>query len=394
MELETFRALRGPAGQNVIAQISASHDDALSLGSRLRREYPSELVSAAMTQTELRRKAQAKFGDDANHMWFTPEALQQATRATVAQYRAGRLAASDAVSGTAGVLDLGCGIGGDLIAFARAGLRVRGLEADPVRAEMAQANLDALGLAGTVDVGNIEDTERQAGEVAFCDPARRDGRGRIFDMCQMSPSWPVVSALLTGPAVVKTFPGFAHDDVPDGVEAEWISAAGDLVEACLWSGEFAATARRATVLAPGLTAGESLFARSVPAQIGPASQWIAEPDDAVIRAGLVAELAGDVGGWLLDPQLAYVTASEPTSTVFARWFRVIAELPFGEKPLRAALAERDIGKLTVKKRGVDVVPEQFIKRLRLRGAGSGTLMLARVGAGARAFLVEPWAGGT
>ena len=36
------------------------------------------------------------------------------------------------------VLDLGCGIGGDLVAFARAGLTVAGVDLDPVRVAMAE----------------------------------------------------------------------------------------------------------------------------------------------------------------------------------------------------------------------------------------------------------------
>ena len=58
----------------------------------------------------------------------------------------------------------------------------------------------------------------------------------------------------------------------------------------------------------------------------------------------------------------------PVRDALARSFRIVEELPYREKPMRTALAAHDIGTLTVKKRGVDVVPEQLVKRLRLKGS--------------------------
>jgi hypothetical protein len=65
-----------------------------------------------------------------------------------------------------------------------------------------------------------------------------------------------------------------------------------------------------------------------------------EPDAAVIRAGLVGAVAAIVGGALLDPRIAYVTG-ELVPTPFARAYRVVEEVPFREKALRAALRERE-----------------------------------------------------
>ena len=73
-----------------------------------------------------------------------------------------------------------------------------------------------------------------------------------------------------------------------------------------------------------------------------------------------------------------MTSDESFRTPFARGYRVLEELPYREKPLRAALRERGIGRLTIKKRGVDVVPEQLRKRLALRGDEEATLVLTRV----------------
>jgi SAM-dependent methyltransferase len=337
-------------------------------------------VAAAVTQHQLRAKARGKLGDDAARMYLTPDALEQATRASVARARARRLTGSGVVA----VVDLGCGIGGDLVAFAQAGLRVRGVERDPVRAAMARANLRALELDGEVIEADLADVQPRTDEVPFLDPARRDGHGRVFDPAAMSPSWDVVATYLTRPAVVKTLPGFPHRLLPEGVEAQWVSDGGDLVEACLWGPGLATAPRRATAL----PSGAELVGFGDPGEVGEVGAWLHEPDDAVIRAGLVGELAARMAGRLVDPHLAYVTTDDQAYDPLARSFRIVEELPYREKPMRAALVAHDVGTLTIKKRGVDVVPEQLVKRLKLKGSRTATVILARIDDGARAFLVE------
>lgn len=384
MDLTTFDQLLAPRGQALLTEVQArqSEETELALGTRLRREHSPELVAAAMTQVQLRAKAQRKFGDEAATLYFTPDALEQATRRAVADHRAARLARL----GVSHVVDLGCGIGADLLACARAGLNVRGVDLDPVRVAVANANLVALGFEPTVSAGDAETTALADGEVAFVDPARRDGRGRTFSLAALTPSWEFVTGLLAGRAVAKVMPGIAHADLPPAVTAEWVSEGGDLVEASLWGAGFSLdVARRATVL-PG---GVELTSRDEPASIGDVLSYLVEPDDAVIRAGLVAEFASDIDGHLIDPHLAYVTTDSSETSPLGRWFRVSEELPFREKALRAALREHDTGALTVKKRGVDIVPDELVRRLKLKGSTPRTLILTRVSGEGRAFLVEP-----
>jgi SAM-dependent methyltransferase len=382
MDLATFEQLMTPEGQHVLAEVAARAgvESDLGLGTRLRRTHAPELVAAAVTQNHLRGKAAAKFGDDAAHLYFTHDALEQSTRMAVATHRATRLAATGATS----VVDLGCGIGGDLVALARAGLDVRGVEQDPVRAAIAAANLRALGLPGEVVSGDARQVEIGRDEVAFVDPARRDGRGRTFSTADLQPPWEWVRELLAGRAVAKVMPGLAHDAVPTGVEAEWVSDGGDLVEACLWGAPFASTRRRATLLPSGAT----LVADGEPAAVADVGSHLHEPDDAVIRAGVVGELAATIGGWLPDRHIAYVSSDSPAQTPLARSFRILDELPFREKPLKAALQARRVGTLTIKKRGVDIVPEEVVRRMKLKGPRTALVIMTRVQGRGRAFLVD------
>ncbi len=383
MDVETFEQLLTPAGSLLLAEIAACAgvESDLALGTRLRKTFAPDLVAAAVTQNHLRGKAARKFGPAADHMFFTHDALEQATRSVVADHRAQRLTAMGATA----VVDLGCGIGGDLVALGRAGLQIRGVERDPVRAAIARANLAAAGLDGEVQVGDAEQARLSDDEVAFIDPARRDARGRTFSTADLQPSWAWVRRHLAGRAVAKVMPGLAHAEVPDGVEAEWVSDGGDLVEACLWGAPFAGVRRRATVL----PTGDTLTVTGEPPAIADVGAHLYEPDDAVIRAGLVSDFAATVGGWLPDPHIAYVSTDTWHPTPFARGFRIVDELPFREKPLKAALQARRIGTLTIKKRGVDIVPEQLIRRLKLKGPNRALVVMTRVQGSGRAFLVEP-----
>ncbi|MBB6628807.1 methyltransferase domain-containing protein [Nocardioides sp. KIGAM211] len=385
MDLDDFRWLLTDDGQELLARADEAPDDPLRAQTELRRRAEPGRVATALTQVQLRRRAVAKFGDLAARMYFTPDGLEQATRLPVARHRAARTAASSAAT----VVDLGCGVGGDLVAFAEAGLTIAGVDLDPVRVAVAEANLAALGLEGAVIVADATALDTSPFDVAFADPARRSGRGRTFDVDDWTPPWPFVEGLLRRDACVKVAPGIPHGLVPEGVEAEWVSDHGEVKEAALWSGRLATTARRATVIGDGGLA--TMTEDDDPgAGVRPVGAFLYEPDGAVIRAGLVTAVAALADGGLVDEHIAYVTGDERIRTPFARGYEVLERLPYREKPLKAALRERGIGSLTIKKRGVDVVPEQLRKRLDLAGDQTATIVLTRVAGSGTALLVRPF----
>ena len=388
VDLDAFRWLLTDDGQAVLAraeEATAGGAEELAVQSELRRTTPADRVAAALSQADLRRRAVSKFGDLAARMYFTPDGLEQATRLSVATHRAGRLQA--AVTQT--VIDLGCGIGGDLLAFARAGVLAAGVDLDPVRVAVAEANLAAHEVAGAVQVADATRVDTTGFDVAFADPSRRSGRGRTFNVDDWTPPWSFVEGLLRRDACVKVAPGVPHALLPHGVEAEWVSDRGEVKEAALWSGRLATVSRRATVI--GESGLATLTEEDDPgSDVGDVGAFLYEPDGAVIRAGLVTAVAAGVHGRLVDRKIAYVTSEESFRTPFARSYRVVEELPYREKQLRAALRARGIGRLTIKKRGVDVVSLDMRRRLDLDGEGSATLVLTRRSGAGVALLVEPF----
>ncbi|MFC5671373.1 methyltransferase domain-containing protein [Streptomyces incanus] len=381
----------------------------LAVATRLRREHPAELVSAALGQARLRQRAVVKFGaEDAGRMFFTPNGVEQSTRASVATYRAGRLKEL----GVTSVADLCCGIGGDAIALARAGIRVLAVDRDPLTAAAARANADALGLADLIEVREADVTEVDTAgyDAVFVDPARRGGRGRVFDPEAYSPplSW-AIEAARRAPraAALKVAPGIPHEAVPGDAEAEWISDGGDVKEAVLWFGTGHAAAPSETVASPGpgpapdpepdpgavratlLPGPRTLLSRGLPdPAVRPPGRYLYEPDGAVIRAHLVAEVADRLDGGLIDATIAYITADEHRPTPYATAYEITDRLPFNVKKLKALLRERQVGTLTVKKRGSAVEPEELRRKAlpKPHGSASVTVFLTRV-AGAPTMLL-------
>ena len=344
-------------------------DDALAVGTRLRRRFPAELVAAALAQHELRARAAPRF-TLAGEMWFTREGLEQASAEPLARHRAGRYAGFDRVA------DLCCGIGGDLCALAP-GRDAVAVDLDPVHPRMARENarVHGAGELGAVRA-DVRDLRLPRSLAVFVDPARRAG-GRRLAAPDSRPrlSWCLGLGDRVAGVGIKTAPGLPLGLVPPGWEVELLADRRELKEAVLWSPALATTARRATVF-PGPS---TLVTRpGPPVRCAQPGAFLLDPSPAVTRAGLVEELARDLGAWKLDPRIAFLSADEPLATPFGRLLRVDASLPWSLKALRQVLRERGVGTVEVRKRGSAVDVADLTARLRLRGHDRAVVVLTRV----------------
>lgn len=374
--------------------------DSLKLNESLRKAgHSPELVAAALTQARLRARAEAKFGEFAHQMLFTQAGLEQATRLSIAALHAQRFT----TAGITSVADLGCGLGADSLAMASLDINVTAVELDEVTAACTTVNLMPFPHA-TVLCAKAEDVDLDGIGGVWLDPARRttstSGTTRLFDPEAFSPPLSFVEQLADkGLAVgVKMGPGIPHDAVPDSAEAQWISVNGEVVEAGLYFNQLARPGVRRSALVIGrhgsaeLTSTEKYQPLKQNAELGPVSGYLYEPDGAVIRAGLVADLARSMGAHLLDEHIAYLCSEAPIDTPFARRYKVLEVKPFNVKALKSWVKANRIGVLEIKKRGVSVTPEELRRQL-LTGSGKGpnkaTLVLTRIGDDRVAVVVEP-----
>lgn len=312
-------------------------------------------------------------------MLFTRDGLEQATSEHVARHRARRVATDD-VNGT--VLDMCCGIGGDLIALGAVVPRIVGVDRNEMHALMARHNTASYDVDARTVVADVTDLRLAAADAVFIDPARRENsrRGGSQPPVDWCTSVPVARV------AVKAAPGIDVDSVPAGWEVEFVAVGRDLKEAVLWSPAWATASRRATVLSPGQDTGAELVADpSTPAaSVQPPGRYLLDPSPAVTRAGAVADLAADVDAWQIDPQIAFLSADTPVRTPFGRCLQIEASLPFGVKPLAAELRRLDIGTIELRRRGLAGDVDELRRRLRPSGTRRATVVLTRV-------VNKPWA---
>jgi len=391
MDPTDLRALLTPEGLRLLDGIGPidSTDAAVAAVGRLRRDgHDPAIVAAAVTQARLRTRATSKFGEFAARMLFTDAGLQQATRLSVAAHHAGRFRAA----GLDRIADLGCGIGGDAMAIAAIGLAVTAIDRDEATAAIAAYNVAPFPRAEAL-VGDAETADLDGVGGVWLDPARRDGATRLRDPGDWSPSLDVAFDIAARrPTGIKLGPGIDRGLIPDGLEAQWVSDRGEVVELALWSGPLARDGIRRAALVLGPRGAHELTgaadADDEPA--GPLGDVIVEPDGAVIRARLIGDLARTLGARMLHPTIAYLTLDAPAATPFGAAFVVEADLPLDARTIKRELAARRIGELEIKKRGVDIDPAQFRTRLGLRGDERAVLILTRVGDRRRAILARRW----
>lgn len=376
---------RSPNAREAIRTVVAdppTADTTLAALERLRKRFSAEEAAVILTQARLQARAAQKF-PHAERMLFEQAALEQATAWPVALHRAQRLHAR-APQGC--FLDLGCGIGGDLVALAHF-RAVVAWESDPSRAEIARANLAALAPPYPVEVrtgdwvralqeGNLGHGIDRIG-AAFVDPGRRRGQKRFFGLEALEPP---LSSILPLYDVVPTLaikgpPGLDDAALPPDCALEFVSHEGVCKEAVIWRGAGIARRREASVFDG--SEWHTIVASEAPAPLGAIEPGMIlyEPDPALLRAGALTPLCEMLNAHLFDPHIGYLVADEYTLSPFATGFRVREIFPFALRRLNERLRALGIGTVQIKKRGFPQEPESLRPRLKLTPDGPPIVVL-------------------
>jgi hypothetical protein len=380
-ELSLLHALRSsPELFEAIAHAGADESE-FRLQARLRQEFPGELVRAALTLHDLRRKA-ARAGkfSRAEQMWFTPTGLEQATSEPVARHKAKRFEGP--------VWDFCCGIGGDSLALAERGV-VTAVDLDPAMCLRTAWNAAEYGVGERVttiaaDVTNLHDRQGRL----HIDPDRRPGgRPRMLRVEDGSPNLEVLRQLMAEfrGGAIKLSPASNFGGKFPGVEIELISLHGECKEATVWFGDLAGTQPfRAT----SLPTGETLAADplSAVASLAEPREFVFDPDPAIVRAGLVDVLAEQLRLERLDDAEEYLTGVQPLASPWVQAFHLLDVVPHDDRDVRVACQRQDFASVEIKCRHLPVDVERVRRKLVLAGTRPGVLIFARV-AGKAAVLV-------
>lgn len=366
--------LASPAGEAALAAVTDDSRLATTIN-RLRKQLTAEQAHLVVEQWELRRRAEVKF-PCADNLLFQRTLLEQASDWVVAHYKAARFPSG------AACVDLCCGLGGDLLALAARG-PTTGVDRSPFAVALARENCRRLGLASChvieADAADISVADYAAWHI---DPDRRAGGKRTNLPELFEPPLRVLERLMkvNEDGAVKLGPA---TDAPsywsEACEIEWLSTRGECRQQIAWFGTLARypQQRTATALAADGTlefqfVGMPHVQLPIAAVIG---RYIYEPGAAVLAARLQGALGQKHGLSFLQPGIAYLTGDQRIEDPAIAGFEVLDQLPLDVKRLRGWLRERDIGRVEIKKRGIDIEPEQLRRSLKLAGDKDAVLLL-------------------
>ena len=387
-EAEILRRLRDTP--ELFSQLQTLAGSELTIQQKLRTQFDSALVPAALALHEARKKAAATL-PNAELLWLTRVGLEQSTAWKVAQHKASRFPRGEAV------LDLCCGIGVDTAALSERG-HVTSVDLDDAMTLRCQWNNDAWTRSSAIqpDDGSeciqadVHDLPLR-GQLIHVDPDRRGGRDRPakrleqycpnLDWLQNATRTARGGALKLGPAsnFIQKFPG---------CEIELISLNGECREATVWFGDLASDSPyRATVLPQGETLAVDPLAAWCP-QTDQLQEYIFDPDPAVVRSGMLDAVGEMHSLHRLDKSDEYLTGAAVPQTGFVRAYRIECQLPNNIKEIRRYFRTKPATNYEVKCRHLHVDAAAVQRRLPRGDGPPRVVFFIRINGKAAAVVAE------
>ncbi len=380
------------------------------------RHDPAEGRGLIERLRELRRRAARKL-DAPERWWLTERGLQQASSSRIARYKAERLDRLDPASQRRWI-DLGCGIGGDLIAMAQR-VPTIAVERDPLLIELLRGTIADhaltdrielltldLGSSGSADDDRAEcdpgaarsnDVVRLLGPVGatvtawHCDPDRRVDERRSITVEHHSPPLDWLRQLMTTLPVgcLKEAPASDLSSFEPYGEREWIGDDGECKQQLVWCAPSLRESgwRQVTLLERAEpvtfrfrpTSTAELPVLDAPPEPG---SYLFEPHAACFAADAIGALGVALPATRTSREGGYLACGErpgdfPDDDALriaercGAWFRIERNEGLDPKRLRRALRDLDGGTVEWKKRGI---PASWLDKVRdLGGTGSRPL---------------------
>ena len=360
-------------GQGIVSE-AMDYPDSLVAVSTLRKKHSDvdrELISQAVTQAGLHTTLAKRWGQAVTGLVLTQEGIEQATRPSIAKWRAHWIKERFGAQGR--ILDMTCGLGFDALAMAQAGLQVAAIERDSITAQCARHNLKKY----SIEVIEADATEvSTAGyDLLFIDPMRRDSKAsraidgsqkRIFNPELWSPSWNSISKLAENNRVLcKVAPGIDDKYLADW-DTTWLSSQGDVVEAMILSN---GVGMRSAVVIDGTEVWQS--SATTKPSIQDAGAFLLVPDGAITRSGAISEICNLVNGGLVNEHIGWVLSDDwalvekliKQKPKLVDAFQILNQVKADERTIESAIKDVPSSAITIMTRGVQVDVERVRKRI-------------------------------
>ena len=372
-----------PEIQGLLQKYKSSPPDALTLAQKLKSSFSVEQRHFIGEWLQIQPKAQQKFGSD--KLWLCDTfAYEQSTGATLSRWK------SQIWPGGIKLADLCCGMGGDSI-FLDPKVQVLGVDLDPKRLYMFAYNTESAGLKRSAEVKRsfiCADVLSSAWKADFLqiDPARRQERRQNQRKFILQPSWNEILDLCkrVQGAVIKLPPGFPVEKIPPTASILYLGHHNDCLEALVLIGEipWLRNLSQEAIIGAVNCSDDGLFWRSrrelVQNSIKKVKKWLYEPIPTMIRSHLFLNLAKELGLAQIDPQIAYLTGDFPVNSPWLKAFEVLESGTQNRKNIQKWIYKHNIGKLIIKKCGVDINIDAELKKFKLKGDNNGILFFTRL----------------
>ena len=294
-------------------------------------------------------------------IYSNKDGLQLATPEIAAKYIAKRLK-------TKTIADLGCGIGGQVIFFAQECDKVYAVERNPEKIEYAKKNCELYGVDNVEfilgDALSPETRDKISdSDIIFSDPARPLAeKKRTLDNLQ-----PPISELIKLYSNVTTKLAFhAPPQMPPeriglDCEYEYMSISGQLNRLTLYFGDLKQCERSAFVLPANVYLASSdapdIETRNI-------EEYVYEPEPAVLKAGLLGELAGAIsdGGESVyfyngnNKRTLLTSKNLIDSPFFKDRYRILGKTEQDIPQIKAMLTSVNAGKVVLR---FEVPPDEY-----------------------------------
>ena len=351
--------------------------DPLKLSAKLSKKYNQQERRTLIHYFEILPKIRKKFCLQNIDLICDRLAFEQATARDISEYKAKMWQSG------AEIADLCCGMGGDSF-WLPSGIVASGADIAPERVLMFNENMERLKQPHKAVLQNA--LEVKGGDFFCIDPARREGLNPNFE------SILELSKKFCG-GMVKLPPAYPENELPKESDILYLGDAKDCRECLMLTGVLGKGIIRAVVICERETFEcqcEKNELQNINLNLKKLGNFILEPVPVLVRSHLFLSEAKKYGFWQIDSTLAYLSCEglPPEHKRFAA-YKVIEQSSLSTNNVKAMLKKHGIGKITLKKRGVEVVPEAEIHRLSPKGEREGVLFYTRVLGEKRAILCEP-----
>ena len=353
----------------------ANNDNILRIVKKLRKQVAAPQSALIIELAQLRIRAGAKFSK-AGSMFFTTKGYEQSTSENIARYKASCFPQNERV------MDVCCGIGGDLIGFAE-GRQVVGVDIDEINCQYATKNVAVYdGKDAKVVQADALNVDWSSFKAVHIDPDRR-AASRTINPAGFKPNLEeILDRLRNRFGAIKIAPASKlPPDLRRHAHREWIGERRECKQQIVWSNNPARKpgSRTATIVhRDGTISQVSNDERDEEApricceSIG---SFLYEPHAAVLSARLTDSLAVHLNAARIEPGIAYLTNSTLVRHPMVSAFEILSVESAEVRRLSAVLRSHQVGIVEWKKRGVESQAVDALRRIRLKGSEQVTVIV-------------------